>query len=403
MPSCSDRCWQPPLRAPRSRSRHRSDRRSGLRLPQARRARWSPSSRSCLLPQSPARSSSCRLWSPSASASHVRSPVEPWRASRSRRQRSPRFPPAPSSPREVSLPRANSTAAPWPSASQCWAGSRSASSLGAAALGPLGLVPSALRGAGSPWLAVGASGGMGIGLAAAWVGLAAGRAEPRSRRPAAGRSGRRRLPASVAASVLLARRSDLRLATLGASAFGLAGVALAAAGDAPPPAPFLLGTTTALLGSLLCPLVVGGVLDDGRWLWRCAPVRSGAIARSFALASTGAAALPVAVVGGVAAVVSGGGCANPRHRRDARRRRLVRGAARGRLAPVARRGSRRSDDDHRRVRGDRDRSIVRRRRSSPRGSCRSASPTRSSWRRSASLFLAAALAALDRRLGAGGR
>ena len=53
----------------------------------------------------------------------------------------------------------------------------------------------------------------------------------------------------------------MRLATLGAAAFGLAGVALAAAGDAPSPAPFLLGATTALLGSVLCPLVVGGVLD----------------------------------------------------------------------------------------------------------------------------------------------
>ena len=59
-PSCSDRCWQPPSRAPRSRSRHRRDRRSGLRSPQARRARWSPSSRSCLFPRLPARSSSCR-------------------------------------------------------------------------------------------------------------------------------------------------------------------------------------------------------------------------------------------------------------------------------------------------------------------------------------------------------
>ena len=50
-----------------------------------------------------------------------------------------------------------------------------------------------------------------------------------------------------------------------------------------------------------------------------------------------------------------------RHRRGAGRRRLVRGTARGRLAPVARHGSRRSADDHRRVRGDRDRRVARRR------------------------------------------
>ena len=176
---------------------------------------------------------------------------------------------------------------------------------GAGPLGPLALVPPALRGAGSPWLALGMSSSVGIGLSAAWVVLAATRAEPRSRCRGVGRSSRRRLPAPIAAVVLLARRTDLRLATLGAGLFGLAGSALAAATGAPPPASFLLGTTTALLGSLLCPLVVGGVLDGGRWLWRGAPVPSGAIARSFALASTLAAALPVAAVGSVAAVASG--------------------------------------------------------------------------------------------------
>jgi hypothetical protein len=180
-------------------------------------------------------------------------------------------------------------------------------SLGAAPLGPLALVASAVSDTGSPWLALGAAVGVGIGLATAWLALAASRAEPRSRRRAAGRAGRRRLPAAIAASILLARRSDLRFATMGAATFGLAGAVLAAAGDAPPPAPFLLGATTALLGSVLCPLVVGGVVDQGRWLWRSAPVRSGAIARAFTLASTATAALPVAVVGSAAAVASGAG------------------------------------------------------------------------------------------------
>ena len=123
---------------------------------------------------------------------------------------------------------------------------------------------------------------------------------------------------------------DLRLATLGATVFGLAGAALAAATDAPPPAPFLLGTTTALLGSLLCPLVVGGALDDGRWLWRSAPVRNGAIARSFALSSTVGSRLAGhrrrrRRSGGL-----GWGRGNPRRRRSARRRRLGRGTARRR-------------------------------------------------------------------------
>ena len=109
----------------------------------------------------------------------------------------------------------------------------------------------------------------------------------------------------LAATMLLARRGDLRLATFGATAFGLAGAALAVATHAPSPAPFLLGTTTALLGSLVCPLVVGGVLVDGRWLWRSAPVEGHAIACAFALASTVAASLPVAVVGSTAAPASG--------------------------------------------------------------------------------------------------
>ena len=179
--------------------------------------------------------------------------------------------------------------------------------LGAAPLGPLAPVAAALRDTASPWRALGVSSLFGIGLSAVWVALAATRAEPRSPRRATRRSARRRLPAPVAAGVLLARRGDLRLATLGAAVFGLAGTTLAATNDAPPPAPFLLGTTTALLGSLLCPLVVGGVLADGRWLWRSAPVQGGAIARSFTFASTVAAALPVALVGGLTLVSSGGG------------------------------------------------------------------------------------------------
>jgi hypothetical protein len=178
--------------------------------------------------------------------------------------------------------------------------------LGSAPLGPLAVVPAALRDAGSPWNALGVSCAVGIGLAAGWIALAATRAAPRPRRRAVGRSARRRLPLPVAAVVLPARRTDVRLATCGAAVFGLAGAALATATEAPPPAPFLLGTTTALLGSLLCPLVVGGMLDDGRWLWRGAPVQGSAIARSFALASTALAALPVTVVGGVALTASGG-------------------------------------------------------------------------------------------------
>jgi hypothetical protein len=177
--------------------------------------------------------------------------------------------------------------------------------LGAAPLGPLALVPSTLGDAAPPSLALAVAGSAGVGLCSAWVVLAGTRAEPRARRRAVARWRRRRLPTPIGASLLLARRSDLRLAAIGAAAFGLAGVALAVTTDTPAPGPYLLGTTTALLGSILFPLVVGGMLVDGRWLWRGAPVARNAIARSFALASTIGAIVPITVVGSIGALVSG--------------------------------------------------------------------------------------------------
>ena len=73
-----------------------------------------------------------------------------------------------------------------PSVSGCWAGSRSGSLSELPRSGRSRSCRAALRGAGSPWLALGVSSGVGIGLAAAWVALAATRAEPRSRRRAVG-------------------------------------------------------------------------------------------------------------------------------------------------------------------------------------------------------------------------
>ena len=67
-----------------------------------------------------------------------------------------------------------------------WGGVVVGLAFGAGPLGPLALVPPALRGAGSPWLALGMSSSVGIGLSAAWVVLAATRAEPRSRCRASG-------------------------------------------------------------------------------------------------------------------------------------------------------------------------------------------------------------------------
>ena len=71
-------------------------------------------------------------------------------ALRSLRRRSPPFPPAPSSPKAGSPPGAGSAAARSPSVSGAWAGSWWGSLSEPAPLGPLALVPPALRGTGSP-------------------------------------------------------------------------------------------------------------------------------------------------------------------------------------------------------------------------------------------------------------
>ena len=80
---------------------------------------------------------------------------------------------------------------------------------------------------------------------------------------------------AVAAAVLalVLRRRDLRLAALAALTFGLGGVSVGAASGAPPPAPLLLGATSALLGVALIPLALPGAVVAGRWAWACAPRR----------------------------------------------------------------------------------------------------------------------------------
>ena len=102
--------------------------------------------------------------SPSAPGSRVPFPAELQAALRSLRRRSPPFPPAPSSPKAGSPPGAGSTAARSPWVSGCLGWLVVGLALGAGPLGPLALVPPALRGAGSPWLALGVSSGVGIGL-----------------------------------------------------------------------------------------------------------------------------------------------------------------------------------------------------------------------------------------------
>ena len=178
---------------------------------------------------------------------------------------------------------------------------------GAAPLGPFAPVGAALRGSGSAWLALAVACGTAVALALAWVPLAATRPEKRSR---TARSARRlvrggRLPIPAAVAVLLTRRDDVRLATIGALGFGAAGIAIAAAAAAPAPAPFLLATTTALLGSVLCSLAMCGILLHGRWLWIGGPGDRRVIGLAACLVALAGSAFPVTVVGAGAMVASG--------------------------------------------------------------------------------------------------
>jgi hypothetical protein len=181
------------------------------------------------------------------------------------------------------------------------------SALGGAALGPLAAVGGALSGVGSAWLAVAAAGGTAVALGYAWVVLAAAR--PGGTSSSAQRGWRlvrgERSARPLAIAVLLGRRDDVRLAIVAALGFGALGVTVALIGGSPAPTPFLLGTTTALLGSVVVPLSVGGILLAGRWLWIGAPVRPLGLAFAACLAGLVGTALPVVVVGSGATVVSG--------------------------------------------------------------------------------------------------
>ena len=190
-----------------------------------------------------------------------------------------------------------------------WAGIGAAlgASSSAIVLGPLAPVGAALRGSTSATIALTCTGLALVALSLAWPPLAATRPEKRLR---TARSVRRivrgkRLSVPVAMAVLLSRRDDVRLSVAGALGFGALGIAITTATAAPAPTPFLLATTTALLGSILCSLAVCGVLLSGRWLWLGGPGDRRLIGLAACIIGLTGSALPVAVVGTGATVVSG--------------------------------------------------------------------------------------------------
>lgn len=173
-------------------------------------------------------------------------------------------------------------------------------------LGPLAPVALALEGSASPWLALVTAGVVGSGLCLAWITVAGTRREPRQN------PGHRRhfeagwrFPTTAAVFSLVARRPDVRRATLAALGFGLAGLVVARLAGSASPGPFLLATTTTMLGSLVAPLALFGILASGSWIWLAAPRRLGRTAATAWLAGLSAAAIPVSAVGVSAAVASG--------------------------------------------------------------------------------------------------
>ncbi len=113
------------------------------------------------------------------------------------------------------------------------------------------------------------------------------------------------LVAVCAAGLLLLRRGDLRAALVGAMLLGLIGIAVARLGEAPSPSGLLLGTTGAALTAAPFALAVGGIVDDGRHLWRLAPVPVGQLALAWTTAAVVGLGPPLAVAM-TAHVVEGG-------------------------------------------------------------------------------------------------
>lgn len=178
--------------------------------------------------------------------------------------------------------------------------------IGATPLGLLAPVSFALLGTVSAWIALGAAGATAIGLGIAWILLAASRPEQRSC------ATRRRhfdiawrFPVPTAASSLIVRRSDVRQANIAALGFGATGALVAVSSGAEPPGPFLLATTTTLLGSLVASLAGWGALATGAWMWLGAPRGRRAIAAIVWQSGLVAAAVPVCFIAVIVAFGSG--------------------------------------------------------------------------------------------------
>ncbi len=98
--------------------------------------------------------------------------------------------------------------------------------------------------------------------------------------------------ATRAAGLLLLRRGDLRAALVGGALLGLVGIAVARLGEAPSPSGLLLGATGAALTAAPVALAVGGIVDEGRHVWRLAPVPGVRLALAWAAAAVPGLAPP---------------------------------------------------------------------------------------------------------------
>lgn len=179
--------------------------------------------------------------------------------------------------------------------------------LGSPAAGPFARVTAALQGSGSPWLSLLVAAVVVGLLTGAWIVLAAVRPDRRRGRTWSSANvvprGRAAMPGALIA--LHGRRAELRLAAAGSLGFGIAGTVVAALAAAPSPTPFLLATTTALLGSVVSSLAVCGLLLHGRWLWMGSPTRGATVGAAACAIGTAGTSFPVVAVGVGAGLATG--------------------------------------------------------------------------------------------------
>jgi hypothetical protein len=163
---------------------------------------------------------------------------------------------------------------------------------------PLDPVVSVMTGASSAPICLVALGGVATCAGSSWLTLRAVRpgAERRRRSPLAALAGAR-VPRSLAApTMILLRRSDVRLALVAAASLGVCCLLAGALLDLGTELATMLGATSALAAAVIAPLASGGALVCARWLLATSPTTRWSIAARWAAAGEVLLLLAVAPV-----------------------------------------------------------------------------------------------------------